>query len=206
MLTTIGVPPDGLFIPRLSLRVLKVEDFLRGLYWDGPGRGPVRARSLRGDGRDLVGGRFEGRGSSEVRRGLSLILYDLGGLVGSERVRGREDSLELVSAVLILYVRTLDGEGERSSGEVVQRAAAVAGTEVVEGSSGRARRTNESTERDFLNFDGERVGVGTTRGPWTSMGGKMGLPSAGIFVVVVLDVVGVVEERVGRNSAAITPP
>ena len=100
-------------------------------------------------------------------------------------MRGTEDSLELVSAVLTLYVRALDGEGERSLGEVVQRAAAVAGTEVVEGSSGRARRTNESTERDFLKFDGERVAAGGMRGPWTSMGGKTGLPSAGIVVVVV---------------------
>jgi len=117
-----------------------------------------------------------------VRRGLSLLLYDLGRWVGSERVRGREDSLELVSAVLTLYVRTLDGEGGRSLGEVVERAAA----EVVEGSSGRLRRTNESTESDFLRFDGERAVVGDMKEPSTSIGGKTGLPSAGI-VVVVLD-------------------
>jgi len=143
-------------------------------------------RSFRGDGRGLVGGAFEGRGSSEVRRGLSLLLYDLGGLAGSERVRGREDSLELVSAVLTLYVRTLDGDGGRSLGEVVEWAAAVPEAEVVEGSSGRPRRTNESTESDFLSFDGERVVAGDMKGPSTSMGGRTGLPSAGI-VVVVLD-------------------
>lgn len=71
------------------------------------------------------------------------------------------------------------------------------GTVLVEGSSGRVRRTNESTERDFLNFEGERVVEGI-KGPWTSMGGKTGLPSDGMVVV------GVVEEWYGRNSAAIT--
>lgn len=67
-------------------------------------------RSLRGDGRGLVGGKFEGKGSSEVRRALSLLLGGLGGSVDSDRVRGREESLELVSAVLTLYVRTLGEE------------------------------------------------------------------------------------------------
>jgi hypothetical protein len=67
----------------------------------------------------MVGGRFKGRGSSEVRGGLSLLFDDLGGLVGSsERVRRMEDSRELVSAVLTLNVRTLDGEGGRSLGGV----------------------------------------------------------------------------------------
>lgn len=74
----------------------------------------------------------------------------------------------------------------------------MAGTALVEGSSGRVRRTNESTERDFLNFEGERA-VGGTKGPWTSMEGKTGLPSDGIVVVVV----GVVEEWYGQNSAVI---
>ena len=121
-----------------------------------------------------------------MRRDLSLLLNDLGGLVGSERVRGREDSLELVSAVLTLYVRTLEGEEGRSLGEVAEWAGAVPGAEAVEGSSGRLRRTNESTESDFLKFDGERVVAGDMKGPSTSMGGKTSLPSAGI-VVVVLD-------------------
>jgi hypothetical protein len=107
--------------------------------------------------------------------------------VGSERVRGSEDSLELVSAVLTLYVRTRDEEGGRSLGGAVWRAAAVVGTELVGGSSGRVRRTNESTERDFLSFEGERVAVGGIKGPWTSMGGKTGLSWAGIAVVVVLE-------------------
>lgn len=51
-----------------------------------------------------------------MRRALSLLLDSLGGTVGSERVRGREDSLELVSAVLTLWVRTLDEEGGLSLG------------------------------------------------------------------------------------------
>lgn len=37
--------------------------------------------------------------------------------------------------------------------------------ELVEGSSGRVRRTNESTERDLLNFEGEWAVVGGAKGP-----------------------------------------
>ena len=112
-------------------------------------------RSFRGDGRGLVGGRFKGRGSSEIRRGLSRVLDSLGGTVGSESVRGSADSLEPVSAVLTLCVRTLGEEGGRTSGGVVLWVAAVVGTGSVGGSSGRVRRTNESTERDFLSLEGE---------------------------------------------------
>ena len=95
-----ATPLVGLLMPRLPLRALEAEDPRKGLYV--PGRGPVLARSFRGDGRGLVWGRFKGSGSSEMRRALSLLLDSLGGMVGSERVRGREDSLELVSAVLTL--------------------------------------------------------------------------------------------------------
>jgi len=76
-------------------------------------------RSFRGDERGLVGGRFEGRGSSEVGQGLPLLLDGPGELVGSWKAGGSEESLELVSAVLILSVRTLGGEGGQSSGGVV---------------------------------------------------------------------------------------
>ena len=113
---TMATPLVGLLIPRLPLRALEVEAFRKGLYCDEPGRGPARARSFRGDGRGLVGGIFKRRGSSEVRRGLSLPLDSLGGTMGSERVRGSGDSLELVSAVLTLYVRTLGEEERRSLG------------------------------------------------------------------------------------------
>ena len=99
-----ATPLVGLLMPRLPLRALKAEDF-RGLCC-----GPVRMRSLRGDGRGLVEGRFEGKGSSEVRRAPSLLLDGLGGSGNSDRVRGREESLELVSVVLTLYVRTLGEE------------------------------------------------------------------------------------------------
>jgi hypothetical protein len=100
-----------------------------------------------------------------VRRGLSLPLDNLGGTVGSERVRGSWDSLELVSAVRTLYVLTLGDEEGRSLGGAAWRAVAVAGTELTEGSSGRVRRTKESTERDFLSLEGERLAVGGIKGP-----------------------------------------
>jgi hypothetical protein len=118
-------------------------------------------------------------------------------------VRGSGDSLELVSVVLTLYVRTLGEEEGRSLKGAVWWAAAVTGTELGEGSSGRVRRTKESTERDFLSLECERLVVGDIEEQWTSMGGKRGLPSAGIFVVVVLGGGKRVEERVGWNSAAI---
>ena len=51
-------------------------------------------------------------------QGLSLLLDGPGGLAGSGKAGGSEESLELVSAVLILSVRTLGGERGQSSGGV----------------------------------------------------------------------------------------